>query len=284
MYKLVISSTGPGADSGWGDYMGQYQCDGRLNGAPYYVQTGKWYASNPYQGDRHYLYRDPSKAWRAGTRLGPLDEYCVFYHPPTTEDTPPLAGWQYYDEDGELHDDPSLVITIGSLSIPRSIRIQSTGGVAAINPDCLGTFIPTKRWSLGRPVFSQLFRNEEGAQLYYYDGRWRGVYNDGEEFAHKDTSTRMWPTKAAGWEYWDTLGHVWRDADIAATATITIPSLSDMCVTKVATHLESKMELVKQLEIPGVLKQKISAAIETLQAEWSDDEVRIGRIIYQINF
>ena len=164
MYKLVISSTGPGADSGWGDYMGQYQCDGRLNGAPYYVQTGKWYTSNPYQGDRHYLYRDSSKAWRVGTRLGPLDEYCVFYHPPTTEDTPPLAGWQYYDEDedGELHDDPSLVITIGSLSIPRSIRIQSAGGVAAINPDCLGTFTPTKRWSLGRPVF----RNEEGAQLY----------------------------------------------------------------------------------------------------------------------
>ena len=156
--------------------------------------------------------------------------------------------------------------------------------MAAINPDCLGTFIPTKRWSLGRPVFSQLFRNEEGAQLYYYDGRWKGVYEDGEKFTHKDTSTRMWPTKAAGWEYWDTLGHVWRDADIAATATITINSLSDMCVTKVATHLESKMELVKQLEIPGVLKQKISAAIETLQAEWSDDEVRMGRIIYQINF
>ena len=82
MYKLVISSTGPGEDSGWGDYMGQYQCDGRLNGAPYYVQTGKWYTSNPYQGDRHYLYRDFSKAWTAGTRLGPLDEYCVFYHPP----------------------------------------------------------------------------------------------------------------------------------------------------------------------------------------------------------
>ena len=114
-----------------------------------------------------------------------MDEYCVCYHPPTTEDTPPLAGWQYYDEDGELHDDPSLVITIGSLSIPRSIRIQSTGGVAAISPDCLGTFTPTRRWSLGRPVF----RNEEGAQLYYYDGRWRGVYmhNDGEDFAHKDT-------------------------------------------------------------------------------------------------
>ena len=265
------------------------QCDGRLNGAPYYVQTGKWYASNPYQGDRHYLYRDPSKAWRAGTRLGPLDEYCVFYHPPTAEDTPPLAGWQYYDEDGELHDDPSLVITIGSLSIPRSIRIQSTGGVAAINPDCLGTFIPTKRWSLGRPVFSQLFRNEEGAQLYYYDGRWKGVYEDGEKFTHKDTSTRMWPTKAAGWEYWDTLEHVWRDANITATASITINSLSDMCVAKVAAHLEycrnnDKMEMVKQLEIPGVLKQKISAAIETLQAEWSDDEVRMGRIIYQINF
>ena len=77
----------------------------------------------------------------------------------------------------------------------------------------------------------------------------------------------MWPTKAAGWEYWDTLGHVWRDADIAATATatITINSLTDLCVTKVAAHLESKMEMVKQLEIPGVLKQKISAAIEALK-------------------
>ena len=57
-----------------------------------------------------------------------------------------------------------------------------------------------------------------------------------------------------------------------------------MCATKVATHLESKMEMVKQLEIPGVLKQKISAAIQALHEEWSDDEVRMGRIIYQINF
>ena len=38
-----------------------------------------------------------------------------------------------------------------------------------------------------------------------------------------------------------------------------------MCVSKVAAHLESKMEMVKLLEIPGILKQKISAAIEALK-------------------
>ena len=60
------------------------------------------------------------------------------------------------------------------------------------------------------------------------------MHNDGEDFAHKDTSTRMWPTKAAGWEYWDTQGHVWRDADIAATATatITINSLKEAFIKK----------------------------------------------------
>ena len=82
MTKLVISSTEVG-----GGYLGQYECAGEHNGAPYYRQTG--------DNDEVplYLYRDPQTAWRAGLELGSTEDGdCGLYHPPTTGDTPPQSG------------------------------------------------------------------------------------------------------------------------------------------------------------------------------------------------
>ena len=58
MTKLVIFSTGEAAEK-WGEYLGQYECAGELNSAPYFVRTDDGAVPR-------YLYGDAQTAWRAG--------------------------------------------------------------------------------------------------------------------------------------------------------------------------------------------------------------------------
>ena len=197
MTKLVISSTGEAALK-CGGSLGQYECAGEHLGAPYYRQTCE---------DRiDYLYRDAHTAWRAGGMLGSTStSTCPLYHPPTTGDTPPRSGWQWCDffGDGQYHDDPSLVLTPGPLSPPRTITLQAEGELATLLPHHLGTFTVTDRWCWGRPVF----RNQPGKLLYYggLDGlRW----SVGDTFPYFDlgdiwceVSAGLWPPQAGQWEY-----------------------------------------------------------------------------------
>ena len=197
---LWLCSTDTGR---WGHFLGQYECAGEHNGAPYYKQTG---------GSR-YLYRDAQTAWRAGWGLGGEDHQCVLYHPPTTGDTPPLSGWQYL-AGGQYYDDPTLVLTPGPLSLPCTITLQYHY-LAAKYPFHLGTFTKTDQWSWGRPVF----RNQAGKLLYcsfWVGGWWRvGDTTNGRGDIWSWESAGLWPPQRAEWRY------DWRD-DAVITITTSI--------------------------------------------------------------
>ena len=216
MTKLVISSTGEAAEK-WGEYLGQYECAGEHHGAPYYKQTD--------DGSIGYLYRDAHTAWRAGPELGSTG-YFVLYHPPTG-DTPPLSGWQWYDYFGDkkFHDAPSLVMTPGPLSPPRTITLQAEGELATLLPHHLGTFTVTDRWCWGRPVF----RNQPGKLLYYggLDGlRW----SVGDTFQYFDlgdiwceVSAGLWPPQAGPCLYKE--GGAWREDVVTVTTNFSVIKL-----------------------------------------------------------
>ena len=204
MTKLVISSTGEAAER-WGHYLGQYECAGEHNGAPYYRQTGDGYPL--------YLYRDPQTAWRAGLELGSTEDgFCGLYHPPTTGDTPPQSGWQYLDDD-QHHDDPRLVLTPGPLSPPLTITLQAEGELATLFPHHLGTFSKTDQWSEGRPVY----RNQAGKLLYWWGGRWSvGDTSDDGADIRCWMPAGLWPPQAAEWGY--NGGGAWRDVVTVTTS------------------------------------------------------------------
>ena len=255
-----------------GETLGQYQCAGELNSAPYYFRTDDG-------GLLRYLYRDAQTAWRVA-----LDGFCIFHHPPT-EDTPPLTGWQCRVPcNDQFQDDPTMEIQLGPLSPPEAITLQAKGELAVLRHQYFGTFVKTDLWLSGRPVF----RNKEKKLLIYWDGDWCVEDNlilagigDGVWYHSRSGQSGLWPEPARLWQFWD--GEDYKEEVITVTTLFCPAELSALCVTKLANQAElcrvqrrntreQMLGQVEQLHIPESLKPRVLEALQPVEGEGYDEE------------
>ena len=65
---------------------------------------------------------------------------------------PPIAGWQFYNYDGELLDDETLTCRVASVSPPCRLTVSLNGSAKEVQGQCGGEYKSTGLTSLGRQV------------------------------------------------------------------------------------------------------------------------------------
>ena len=145
---LVLGSTG-GAAECKGHALGEFwRLDKEHNGGAAFRQTDT-------EGGETFLFR-AADHWWVGPALGAPETRCWLRSPGTTCE-PPTSGWSFYcrcDSSG-WRDDPSLEVRPGRLVPCREVSVAASGEAASRLSGCLGVFLPTERWSQGRPIYQR---------------------------------------------------------------------------------------------------------------------------------
>ena len=197
---LVISSTGEAAQI-HGRVLGQYEYDKNKG---YYVQTSTDQDNEKFVA--HYLYPDKDDEWWVGPTPGGWTGWLKNYRPSKKPQN--TSGW-HYAEGGTFHDDQTLSVTAGPLTLPRHFTVTVTGPAAKKWPSYQGVFTRTERWWHGRPVYN----NTEG-RLLYHGGTWDiGVNLGSYELAG---SPGYSPASGKSWTYYT--GSERKPASVTVTA------------------------------------------------------------------
>ena len=141
---MVLESTG-GAAEYTGGRLGEFQLQGSYGGRPNYLQRNE-------EGRKETFLYYESGAWYVSSTLGATVAWLK-----NSQDTqdPPADNWNYAKL-GSFHTDPSLVLRGGRLEPCREVKVTATGEARRLQGDCLGSYLPTGRWSQGRPVYRQV--------------------------------------------------------------------------------------------------------------------------------
>ena len=200
---IVISSTG-GAAQHVGGGLGQFEYDEQQK---YYQQTSTEQGLENFQAK--YLYPVKDNEWWVSSTPG---EKKGWLHNSNPSKSLPTSGWQYY-HDKSCHDDPTLTISPGPLSLARQLTVTATGAAAEEWPDCLGVFTRTQRWWAGRPVYT----NTQGRLLHH------GVGDKGwmigptlGMIALRGSRSHHSPVSEENWRY--ALKGEWKSASVRVTA------------------------------------------------------------------
>ena len=140
--SVVLESTGGAAEHIGG--LGEFQLQGSYGGRPSYLQRD-------VEGSKKTFLYYESDAWYVSPTLGGTAAW--LWNSQDTQD-PPADKWNY--SNSGFHADPSLVLRGGPLEPCREVKVAATGEVRRLKGDCLGSYLPTGRWSQGRPVYRQV--------------------------------------------------------------------------------------------------------------------------------
>ena len=184
---VVISSRG-GAVQHLGGMLGQYEY---LEDKEYYVQTSterceEWFRAR-------YLFRDEDDKWWVSDIPG---EKIGWLYNPRSSQTLPSSGWRYADN-GSWHDDLTMTVTPGPLTLPRQFTVTIMGAAAERHPTYQGVFTKRERWLYGRPVYV----NKHGRTLHH-GGTWEIGYNLGQHSPVRGSRARDSPVNEKSWTYW----------------------------------------------------------------------------------
>ena len=129
------------------------------------------------------------------------------------EGLPENGHWQYYDGDS-WQVDGTLTVSRGPLPpLPRLFTVTATGAEAETRPHCChGVFTRTKRWWLGRPVYT----NTQGELLYHGPGDCGWTIGDTlDRSALRGSRARDSPVTEDSWRYYT--GTEWKPASVTVT-------------------------------------------------------------------
>jgi len=202
--RMVVISSIRGAAQHQGGVLGQYEYDEQQQ---YYRHTSTEQGHEQFLA--RYLYSDKDDKWWVNDTPG---EKRGWLRNPIPSKSLPTSGWQYGDGKS-WHDDPTLTISPGPLSLARQYTVTATGAAAEEWPSYLGVFTRTQRWWRGRPVYT----NTRG-KLLHHGGGDAGWMIGGTLGRRGLTGSRAHhsPEGEDSWRYWT--GSEWKPASVTVTA------------------------------------------------------------------
>ena len=134
-----------GAAEWVGSRLGEFQLQGSYGGRPNYLQRDE-------EGRKETFLYYESGAWYVSPTLGGTTAWLW-----NSQDTqyPPVNIWKYW-HGSAWHADPSLVLRGGPLEPCREVKVAATGEARRLQGNSLGSYLPTGKWSEGRPVYRQV--------------------------------------------------------------------------------------------------------------------------------
>ena len=143
---LLLTSSGLSAETKGGQ-LGIYKEAGTYNNSPFYRQL------DSVRSDRkHLLYQHRSGHWVVVRSRGNHRDSRVGLWSRLRSDSVPLTGWCFY-VGSQYRVDPQLRISPVIPMACGDITIEFTGYTVFQQPNCLGDYAPTKKFSAGRRVF-----------------------------------------------------------------------------------------------------------------------------------
>ena len=212
---LLITSSGLSAETlGW--QLGIYKEAGTYNNSPFYrqVDTAKSLRSDEIEKhlrislEDHLLYKHWSGHWVVrrgrGSDRGLWSRF--------RSDSVPLTGWCLY-VGSQYRVDPHLNISPVIPMACGDITIEFTGYTVFQQPNCLGDYTPTKKFSAGRRVFKH---KTQERYLFVGSGVWfvkKSVDSSKGPYMHSGCAPSMCPadprarsrvqTGQAFWGHWN---------------------------------------------------------------------------------
>ena len=145
---LVLGSTGGSAECK-GHALGEFwRLEKEVGGGAAFRQTDT-------EGGETFLFTAGGEWW-VGPALAAPESRCWLRSPGTGYE-PPTSGWRFYcrcNSEG-WKADTSLEVRPGRLVPCREVSVAATGEAASRLSGCLGVFLPTERWSQGRPIYQR---------------------------------------------------------------------------------------------------------------------------------
>ena len=148
---LVLGSIGGSAECK-GHALGEFwRLEKEVGGKAAFRQTDT-------EGGETFLFSSAGRWW-VGPALGAPESRCWLRCPAKGTSEPPASGWSFYcrcnSEGGFWRDDATLEVRPGRLVPCREVSVAATGEAALRLSGCLGIFLPTERWSQGRPIYQR---------------------------------------------------------------------------------------------------------------------------------
>ena len=181
----------------------QYEADNK-----YYVQTSTEQSNENFEPI--YMYPDSDNRWWVSDTPG---EKAGWLQNPRTnnEGLPENGHWQYTDGES-WHDDRTVTLSRGPLTLPRLLTVTATGAAADKWPMYLGIFTRTHRWFRGRPVYT----NTQGRLLHHGPADYGWVIGPALGYGPlQGPRAHNSPVTEDGWTYWT--GSEWKTASVTVT-------------------------------------------------------------------
>jgi len=190
---VLMESCGPAATRQSGR-MGVFHLTGhRIRNYPVYRHE---------DGDQ-FLFVGPTGAWRVGPNIKSWKGTGLKNPESPTPDTPPVTGWQYWDD--SWVDDTCIQL------LPTDLVIRSTGNAGVRQSNLMGVYLLTEQRIKSGPVYK--LANEEWYMYLGSAGYWivapstRTFKGAGLKFPMKVPSNYL---PQGGWQFWM---NGWRDDD-----------------------------------------------------------------------